>query len=103
VIKIGEEPRIRSDPIEIPQVQPLCSKARHKRFRARIREHALDLLRDYFRLVQFFLLAQRQELIIRDAAPEEERKPRCKLQVADAIRGPGSDAGRVALDAEEEF
>ena len=48
------------------------------------------------------VLGQRQQLVVRRAAPEEERQARCQLQVAHPVRRPRPGARRVALDAEDE-
>ncbi len=44
-----------------------------------------------------------QQLIVRDAAPQEERQPRRELEVADAIDRAGRNVRRIALDAEREL
>ena len=54
-------------------------------------------------VVQLALLGQRQQLVVRNAAPEEERQPRRELEIADAVGAARRDAGRLALDAEEEL
>ena len=44
-----------------------------------------------------------QQLVVRNAAPEEERQPRRELEVADAIGRAGRRRSRIALDAEDEL
>ena len=44
-----------------------------------------------------------QQLVVRDAAPEEERQARRQLDVADPIRRARRRGPRVALDAEQEL
>ena len=46
---------------------------------------------------------QVEQLVVRDAAPQEERQARRELEVADAIGRPRRDAGRVLFDAEQEL
>ena len=43
------------------------------------------------------------QLIVRDAAPQEERQPRCELEVADAIRRPGGHADGSRSAAKDEL
>ena len=44
-----------------------------------------------------------EQLVVRNAAPQEERQARGEFQVADAIGGIRRDAGRILLDAEQEL
>ena len=46
--------------------------------------------------------AARSSVLVRDAAPQEERQPRGQLEVADAMDAARHRAGRIALDAEDE-
>ena len=48
-------------------------------------------------------ICQVEQLVVRDAAPEEERQAGRELEIADAIGRPGRDAGRVLFDAEQEL
>ena len=47
--------------------------------------------------------ASAEQLVVGNAAPEEERQPRRQLEIAEAIGGARRHAGRVALDAEQEL
>src|SRR4029434_1354468 len=60
---------------------------------ARIGEHALDLLFQHLRIAQSSLTRRRDQFVIRDAAPEEERETRRELEVADAV---GTAHGNVS-------
>ena len=44
-----------------------------------------------------------EQLIVRNAAPEEERQARRQLQIADAIDRPGRARRGVPLDPEQEL
>ena len=49
------------------------------------------------------MLGRFQQLIVRDAAPEEEGEPRRELDIADAMGAGGCRAARILLDAKQEF
>ncbi len=49
------------------------------------------------------LLRQAQQLLVRDAVPQEERQSRCELEVADAIWRVCRDAGGIGFDAQQEL
>ena len=82
----GRMTRIRLDGLEVSQVEPLAGEVRHQRFGARIVEHAPHLLLEHRRVLQPALLGQVEQLLVRNAAPQEERQPRRELDVADAVR-----------------
>ncbi len=62
-----------------------------------------DLSLEHLGLAQLAALRQVEQLVVRDAAPEEERQARGELDVRDAVGRVRRDAGRVGLDAEEEL
>ena len=49
------------------------------------------------------LRGQADQLVVRTAAPQEERQARCQFQVADAIGLAGLDVGRTIFGAEHKF
>jgi hypothetical protein len=65
-------------------------------------QHPADLLRQDVRLAQLLALSQLQEIVVRDALPQEEGQPRRELQIAQAV-----DAARriraIFLDAQHEL
>ena len=85
----------------------MCShwpaKLLDQRLRTRVGEHPLHLLLEHGRLVQRLLLRHVQELVIRDAAPQEERQARRQLEIGDAIRRIRRRALRLTLEAEQEL
>src|SRR5262245_2235527 len=48
------------------------------------------------------MAGEREELFVRNAAPEEKRKSRRELEVVDAVVVPGCRLGRCFLEAEYE-
>ena len=55
------------------------------------------------RILQLALARQPEQLVIGNAAPQEERQPRSQFEVADAIAAAGGTSGRIALDAEQKL
>ena len=92
VVEVKEHLRTRPEPGHIADVQPLTGEVADQRLRARVGEHPLDLLLEHAGLMQRLLLRDVQQLVVRDAAPQEERQPRRQLQIVDAI-------GRIRRDA----
>ncbi len=103
VVEVGEQAQVRSDRIQVAQVQPLAREVAHQASRARVGQHAADLSFEHLGLAQFAALSQVEQLVVRDAAPEEERQARGELDVGDAVGRVRRDAGRVRFDAEEEL
>ena len=66
--------------------------------RPRIGEHPAHLLLEHRRRAPAALARHVEELVVRDAAPEEERQPGRQLEIADAMHGAGAAGGRIALD-----
>ena len=83
-------------------MQPLRGEVVDERPRSRVGQHAPDLPLEDRRLVQLAGDRHVQQLIVRNAAPQEEREPRRQLEIADAIRRVRRDAGRIGLESEEE-
>src|SRR6185436_8656371 len=61
------------------------------------------LLLEHFRLVQAVLRGELDELLVRNAAPEEERQARGELDIADAIWRTGRDVRGLELRAIDEL
>src|SRR5262245_11842355 len=60
-------------------------KIARQRHRARIGEHAHNLLVEYRRIAQFALVGQIDQLFIGDRIPEEERKVGSEFEIADRV------------------
>ena len=102
LVELGEDVRIGLLLREIAQVEPLPGEIRDQRFGARIVQHAPHLLVQHGGVLQLALLRQVQQLVVGNAAPQEEGEPRRQFQIADAIDAAGRAARRILLDAEEE-
>ena len=93
----GNSIRSGLDALQVPQLQPLAGEVGDQRLGARIGQHPAHLRRVHARVAQPALLRQAQQLVVRNAAPEEERQPRRQLQVAEPVGGvrPRPAAGRA--------
>ena len=65
--------------------------------------HPLDLPLEHGRVLEFALAGQRDEFVVRSAAPEEVGQARGQFQIADAVSFAGTHAGRSAFEPENEF
>ncbi len=92
-IRIGR--RVRRYPRDVAQEQPLAGEVLHQRLRAWIGQHALDLRLQDGRVGQAPALGNGEQLVVGNAAPQEERQARRQLDVADLI-----DAARVSRPAD---
>ncbi len=66
-------------------------------------EHALNFCGQYGPVPQPALLRDAQQVIVRNAAPEEERQPRGELDIADAMDRTCGDTGGIPFSAEHEL
>ena len=97
-LRIGEYGR------QVPEKQPLADEIRDERVGARIRQHPADLLFQDFRIAKLAAAGHFEQLVVRDAAPQKERQPGGKLEVADAIdRRSAIVHRRLALYSEQEL
>ena len=85
------------------QGQPLQGEAVDEGLGAGIGQHAPHLPPQHVRVTQLTARRDVQQLVVREAAPEEERQPRRQLQVTDRVYRAGPRIHRVALDAEQEL
>ena len=100
VVEIREDAHVGRNRIQIPQVQPLRGEVGDEVLGSRIRQHAAHLALEHRRLVELAPRREIEQLIVRNAAPQEEGEARRQVQIADAIRRAGRDAGGITLDAE---
>ena len=103
VVERREERAVRGDGLQVPEIQPLSGEVGGQRAGARVVEHPQHLSLQHGGVAQPPLLGQRQQLVVRDAAPQEERQPRREVDVGNPVRRPGLDSVRVALDAQQEL
>ena len=102
-VELGEEIRIGQDLLQIAQIQPLAGEILDQRFGTLIGEHPFHLRFERRGIAQLAVFGETKQLIVRDAAPEEERQPRGELEIADAVGRALRRLRRIALDAEQEF
>ncbi len=95
--------RIRYQVPEAPQLQPLDRKVFDQRPRSGIGEHAPNLLIENGRIAELAPGREVQELIVRDAAPQEKGQARRQLEIADAICRAGPHAGWIGFDAKQKL
>src|SRR5262245_66533022 len=89
--------------LEVPQVQPLAGEVAAKGPRALVGEHSFDLLIQSGWIPELALRGQTEQLIVGNAAPDEERQSRSQLQIGDSIRGSGDGVFGVAFAAEQKL
>src|SRR5690606_16946495 len=80
------ETRIGIDRAQVAHGEPLEREARDERPRAGILEHAANLGFVDAGLAKPPLLREREQRIVRTAAPQEERQPPRELDVVDLVR-----------------
>ncbi len=74
VVEVEQQLRTRLQPGHVADVQPLAGEVVDQRLRARVRKHAPHLLPQNARIVQRPLDGHVHELVVRNAAPQEERE-----------------------------
>ena len=72
--KSGNASRSGARALDIAEEQPLFREIRDQRTGPRVRKHALDLLFKHRGIFQFSLRGNRQQFLVRNTAPQEERQ-----------------------------
>ena len=72
VVEIREETHVRRDRVEVAQMQPLRREVGHQVLRPWIGQHPLHLPLEHRRLVEIAARGNVQQLVVGNAAPEEE-------------------------------
>ena len=103
VVEVGEGARVGRDGVEVPQVQPLRREVRGQGLGAGVGQHAPHLGPQHVGVAQAARRRHVDQLVVGQAAPQEERQARGQLEAADGIRGAGVHPRRIALDAEQEL
>ena len=103
VVEVGEDVDVGLETVEVPEVQPLAGEVPHECPRPSIGEHAPHLRLQHLRLAEPLRRRQLEQLVVRDAAPEEERQARRQGEVVDAVQRVRRRAGWIALDSEQEL
>src|SRR6185436_5114599 len=89
LVEVGELIYVGDDAREAPELEPLVGEAVYERLRTRIAKHPPDLALQDCRIRQRSTYSQVQQLVVRDAAPEEERQPRRETDRIQPVRCPG--------------
>src|SRR5262249_55565973 len=89
--------------LQFPQVKPLPGEVCYQRLRSLILQHAADLLLQNGWIFQLALFRDGQNLVIGNAAPNEEGQPRCQFQIADSMNGSGGEIRGIAFEPENEL
>ncbi len=87
-VERGIRVRVRVEARCVAHTQPLEREIRRQRLRTRIGEHAPHLRLERLRRAQLVLLRQRQQLLVWNARPEEERQTRRQLEIAQRVDRP---------------
>ena len=99
----------------VPDEQPLGGKIPGERRRTRIGQHPSHLTLEHRRILELVLRRHRQEFVVGNAAPDEERETGRQIDVADPIdrrcractvfagRPDAVRVGALGLDAEQEI
>ncbi len=103
VVEIREVVRVRQERLQVANLQPLPGEVGDECRRFRIGQHALDLALEPGGVAKRALARRRQQLFVRDAAPEKERQPRRQLDVADAVDAARRRIRRILLDAKDKL
>ena len=88
------------DSRDFSEIQPLRGEIVHEGIRARIGEHASNLLLDHCRILQLPAGGQADQLGVRNTAPQEKRYARRKLQIGEPKRR-SRNSGWLTFDSEQ--
>ena len=88
VVEVREQQHVRRDLVQVAELQPLAGERRHQRVGALVGDHAPHLRLEDAGRAQLAGNREVQQLVIRNAAPQEERQPARQLEFADAMRRP---------------
>ena len=100
LVETGEEPRVGLLRVHVAQEEPLLGEVVDEGGRPRVGEHAAHLAVEHVGLAQLAADGGVEQLVVGDAAPQEERQARRELEVADRVRLAVGDVPGGALDAD---
>ena len=89
--------------LDVAQVQPLPGEIGHEGVRTAILQHPANLPFEHRRIAQPAAGRKVQQVVVRNAAPQEEGEPRRQFDIADAVDGTRCGLGRVLLRAKQEL
>ena len=81
VVEVREVVLVRNRGPQVPQLQPLPGEVSDQRLGAAIGQHAAHLPLQHRRLPQLALRGHVHQLVVGDAAPQEEREARGELEI----------------------
>ena len=87
----------------VAEIQPLPGEVLNQRGGPAIGQHPPGLGLKHRRLVQGSRDGHVEELVVRNATPEEERQPRGQFEITDTIRCPGCNILWIAFDAKQKL
>ena len=102
VVEAGEQRAVRVLRMDVADLQPLTGEVVREPRGAAVRQQAPHLPGEGLGVAQAARLRQVEQLVVRDALPQEERQPRGQLQVAQRVDAARPRAGRGPLDAQQE-
>jgi hypothetical protein len=103
VVEVREDGRIRIDLVERAQLQPLEREGRDQRARALHRQEPARLHVQHLGVEKRPLLGHAQQLVVRQAAGQEERETRRQFERRDAMDRARGDAGGGTFGTVEEL
>ncbi len=103
VVEVREDDRVRIDLVERPHLQPLKREVADQRFGTRVGEQPSDLGLEHRRGRKRSAFGQRQELLVRSAANQEERQTRRQLHIRDRVHVAGRETSGRTLGSVEKL
>ena len=103
VVEIREDVHDRLARLQRAHAQPLAGEVGDQLVGARVLEHPAHLLLEHGWRAQLARRGDVDQLVVRDAAPQEERQPRGEREIADAIRLADGGSRRLRLAAVDEL
>ena len=103
VVEVCELLRVRLHVPEIAQVEPLAGEIGDDRVRLGVGEHPPHLLLEDCWRVEPPPAREIQELIVGNAAPDEERQSRRELEIRYLVDRLGRRAGRIGFDVKSKL
>ena len=103
LVELEEDVGVGNDPAHPAELQPLAGEVADEGVRPGVGEHARDLAVELVGVGEPAGLGRREERLVGDVAPQEQRQSSRQLQVGQPVRGPRGRVDRIALDAEQEL
>ena len=101
--KSGNASRSGAELLRLRRYSHCSAKLVDQRLGSRIGQHSLDLLLQHDGIFQLALAGERQQLLVGNAAPQEERQPRSQREIVQPIRRVRRKVRRIGFEAEQEL